>query len=101
MAQHIVRCLEWVRNFLAPHRGITRSHMPRAGRTFVVRPWGPPDLPTAGRRTPEPLIAGDATAMVRPYVVAEEQRQRRRDWLSATTGVDAAGPYWIHGEEVA
>ncbi|MET8677653.1 hypothetical protein ABZW18_08695 [Streptomyces sp. NPDC004647] len=104
MAEHIVHCLDWVRTVLTPHgpgcHWVTPwSHMPRAGRTFIVRAWDPPRLHGARRRPPEQPIAGDATVMVRPYVIADELR--RRDLVSAAMGGDAAGPYWIHREEVA
>ncbi|MFD8549329.1 hypothetical protein [Streptomyces sp. NPDC059649] len=49
----------------------------------------------------EPPLDGDATPLVRPYLVAHEQRERRQALLLATFGVDAPGPYWIHGVEVA
>jgi hypothetical protein len=38
--------------------------------------------------------------MVRPYLAAYEQRQRRRALVLATMGIDAPGPYVIHGMEV-
>ncbi|MDQ0749656.1 hypothetical protein QF034_003887 [Streptomyces africanus] len=38
---------------------------------------------------------------VRPYLIAHEQRQRRRELAMATLGQDMPGPYWIHGLEVA
>ncbi|MER6310665.1 hypothetical protein [Streptomyces sp. NPDC001657] len=49
----------------------------------------------------ETPIDGDASPLVRPYFVAHEQRERREALLLATLGVDAPGPYWIHGVEVA
>ncbi|WP_051798761.1 hypothetical protein [Streptomyces sp. NRRL S-337] len=49
----------------------------------------------------ETPLDGDASPLVRPYLVAHEQRERRKALLLATLGVDAPGPYWIHGVEVA
>jgi hypothetical protein len=107
MAQHIARCLAWVRDFLAlrtppgRHRAVPGAGSARTPRTVIVRAWDPPYLPWVRRTRAEERIDGDATAMVRPYLVAEEQRQRRRALLLATLGVDDPGPYWIHGVEVA
>ncbi|WP_310728593.1 hypothetical protein [Streptomyces sp. N2A] len=49
----------------------------------------------------ETPLDGDASPLVRPYLVAHEQRERRKALLLTTFGVDASGPYWIHGVEVA
>ncbi|MFI1728608.1 hypothetical protein ACH40E_05075 [Streptomyces acidicola] len=46
-------------------------------------------------------LDGDATRAVRPYVIAHEQRERRRELAMAAVGLDMPGPYWIHGLEVA
>ncbi|MCZ0987927.1 hypothetical protein [Streptomyces diastatochromogenes] len=45
----------------------------------------------------------DATAAraVRPYVIAHEQQEWRRELALASLGQDMPGPYWIHGLEVA
>lgn len=120
MAEHMVRCLAGVRAFLASRtRGGDRV-APAAGpsctartvhtvRTVIVRPRNPPYLPFPPARrgwAGEP-IDGDATALVRPYLVAAEQRQqrqrrqRRRALALATLGIDDPGPYRIHGVEVA
>jgi hypothetical protein len=106
MAEHIARCLEWVRDLLASrdpghHRAALRIHPSRTARTVIVRAWGPPYLATVRRRRAEEPIDGDATAMVRPYLVAYEQEQRRCELLLATMGLDGPGSYWIHGVEVA
>lgn len=45
-------------------------------------------------------IDGRATALVRPYLLTPEQRQRRRALRLATYGIDV-GPRRIHGMEVA
>lgn len=42
-----------------------------------------------------------ATRSVRPYLIAHEQQQRRRELALAALGLDMPGPYWIHGLEVA
>ncbi|MCQ4042446.1 hypothetical protein ACFOSC_16450 [Streptantibioticus rubrisoli] len=49
------------------------------------------------------LLDGEALPIVRPYVLAHEQRQqrqRRRALMLATMGVDV-GPHTILGVEVA
>lgn len=49
-----------------------------------------------------PVLRGEDTVMVRPYLVAHERRQRARRralWLAAY-GVDI-GPRLVHGAEVA
>ncbi|MEU0085625.1 hypothetical protein [Streptomyces sp. NPDC006274] len=46
-------------------------------------------------------LDGNASALVRPYLTAHEQGERRAALLLATLGIDAPGPYWIHGAEVA
>jgi hypothetical protein len=77
---------------------------PRYG-VLVHRPWDPPYLPgrePGVRRKPkhsEPL-PGEASALVRPYVIAHEQRVRRRELALAALGQDMPGPMWIHGVEV-
>ncbi|MEU6000196.1 hypothetical protein ABZ837_20515 [Streptomyces sp. NPDC047197] len=47
------------------------------------------------------LLVGEASPLVRPYLTAHEQRGRRRELMLATLGLDAPGPCWIHGVEVA
>ncbi|GAU66412.1 hypothetical protein SSP35_03_00600 [Streptomyces sp. NBRC 110611] len=80
MAEPIARCLAWVRFLLNP----------RTRRCSMGR-----------RRWSEEMIDGDRSPLVRPYVVAYEQCRRRDELLPATFGVDAPGPYVIHGVEVA
>ncbi|UGY92018.1 hypothetical protein [Streptomyces gobiensis] len=46
-------------------------------RPVVVVSWDPPYLPWAPRGRSEDFIDGDATVMVRPYLVAYEQQERR------------------------
>ncbi|MBT2491780.1 hypothetical protein J7E96_25275 [Streptomyces sp. ISL-96] len=46
------------------------------------------------------FAGGRATAMVRPYLLAAEQRQRRRALWLAMYGIDV-GPRRIHGVAVA
>ncbi|MEV1019931.1 hypothetical protein [Streptomyces sp. NPDC050264] len=61
----------------------------------VPRPW-----PTSPRRPEHVLDAGESR-LVRPYVVAAEQADRRAELLLADLGYDGPGPYVIHGLEVA
>jgi hypothetical protein len=68
----------------------------------------PPAVVVAERSDPVPLLRGEDTALVRPYVLAHEasreevrrQRARRRTLWLAVHGVDL-GPRVIHGVEVA
>jgi hypothetical protein len=79
MAEFIARCRAWVRAFLAQDQG---RAAPADHRTYIARPWAPPDLPTTRHhQRPEQLIDGDATALVRPYLLLED-------------------PYWIPVAEV-
>lgn len=89
----------WVRLLLIPHPAYAPPATP-APRT----PVGPE--PSATPRSLYGLeallpLAGEATRAVRPYLTAHEQTSRRRELLLATFGLDAPGPCWIHGMEVA
>lgn len=100
MNDFIARALEWVRVLLAPvrgrHRAATGPVTPPARRRA---PHAEPRASRVPRMVGEP-IDGDATALVRPYLVAYEQWRRRRELLLALDGIDV-GPHWIHGVEVA
>ncbi|MEV0115097.1 hypothetical protein AB0H77_17880 [Streptomyces sp. NPDC050844] len=97
MTDLIRRLTAWVRLLLIPH--------PAYAATTPAPPTPPgPQLPTPRSRYGlEALLplAGEATRSVRPYLTAHEQRSRRRELVLATLGLDAPGPYWIHGVEVA
>ncbi|MFI6376956.1 hypothetical protein [Streptomyces sp. NPDC050546] len=62
-------------------------------------------LPT--HRSPyraDALIDGSSTLAVRPYLVAHEQQQQRRqrsESALATVEFPTAGPYWPHSVEAA
>jgi hypothetical protein len=113
MAQHIARCLAWVRALLTlrspgRHRASSGTSPLRTTRTVTVRPWHPPYFSPIPRRDFEEPIDGlekpifdDASALVRPYVVAAEQWKRQRTLLLATSGADGQEPYLTHGVEVA
>lgn len=45
-------------------------------------------------------LDGDASALVRPYLVQCERQQRRRALELALDGYDVPGPLWIHGVPV-
>lgn len=83
-----------------------RAHEPRtaSGLRLVRRPWGPPYVPV--RHGPRgagfdwgPVIDADSQPLVRPYLVAYEQQQRRRALELALDGIDV-GPCVIHGVPV-
>ncbi|MER6995255.1 hypothetical protein [Streptomyces sp. NPDC000410] len=83
---------------LKPHKAPRPSLPPRPHQEAAP-------LPT--HRSPygigpaSPLLDAEAGKLVRPYLTAHEQRARRRELVLATLGLDAPGPYWIHGLEVA
>jgi hypothetical protein len=96
-----VRFLEWVMALLAPARGRHRASQapaPALVGPTVARRLRTTQIPP--RMVGEP-IDGDATALVRPYLAAYEQRERRTALLLALDGIDMPGPVWIHGVEVA
>lgn len=104
MAKTIARIFESLLRLLLPARG---RHRPSGALSDVkcaeVSTLRPACVP--GER--EGVLRGEDTALVRPYVLTPEERQRRRSpygrrrtlWL-ATSGL-AAGPSWIHGLEAA
>lgn len=52
------------------------------------------------RRAPaDPVLLDDPSPVVRPYLVAHEQQERRTALALALDGVDV-GPWVIHGHEV-
>lgn len=76
----------------------------RAGQQLSpppARPVTPPrPRPRPGPYAIDTPIDGRATAMVRPYLLTPEQRQRRRALWLATYGIDV-GPCRIHSMEMA
>ncbi|MFE2010287.1 hypothetical protein [Streptomyces sp. NPDC059491] len=66
----------------------------------------PTDVSPVPGRPPEPVLRGEDSPLVRPYLLAHEQRERARRqrarrrvlWL-AVHGIDI-GPRLIHGVEV-
>jgi len=129
MEDLIRRCLGWVRTLLAPpgngrHRA--RPSFPSAGEAIrsVPRPVGVPPMPLVTSRTrrragvrvrvttravPLPTSRrwwradepadGDRSPLVRPYLIAYEQYERRRALALALDGIDV-GPSVIHGVRV-
>jgi hypothetical protein len=98
MSHAIAWIFESLLRLLLPARGRHRSpELSQAVRTM--------DTPTV--RLPRvPVLRGADIGLVRPYLVAHEQRQeqrqqraRRRALVLATYGVDI-GPCRIHGTEV-
>ncbi|MEV7382110.1 hypothetical protein [Streptomyces lydicus] len=103
MTNATARLLIPLLRLLFPGRGCHRS----AGALPVARREDAPTL--ALPRFPvrqAGLLRGEDVALIRPYVLAPEERQERRVqrgrrrslWL-AVHGYDA-GPRWIHGVEV-
>ncbi|MFI1736743.1 hypothetical protein [Streptomyces sioyaensis] len=104
MAKNIAKIFESLLRLLLPARG---RHRP-SGSLPAVRCAEAPTLRPArvlGER--EGLLRGEDAALIRPYVLTPEERQkrraeyeRRRTLLFATCGLDT-GPRWIHGLEAA
>lgn len=101
MTDLIRRLTTWTRLLLIP-------------RPAYAAPAPAPPTPTPTPTNPEPPtprslygldallpLAGETARLVRPYLTAHEQRSRRRELALATLGLDAPGPCWIHGMEVA
>lgn len=96
MTDPIGRFAAWVSRLLTP-RGAHRRTSPPVLLAPSTPP--PPRTPLPAHRSPYGLddsapLDGTAARSVRPYVTAREQRLRRRELVMA-------GPYWIHGMEVA
>ncbi|MGW7079068.1 hypothetical protein [Streptomyces sp. NPDC054866] len=102
MTDLIHRLITWTRHLLAPgpaYAATTPQPQPLAPELAT-----PPTPPTPRSRYGLDALLplpGEAIRLVRPYLTAHEQLSRRRELLLATFGVDAPGPYWIHGMEVA
>ncbi|MGW5868965.1 hypothetical protein ACWFRJ_43255 [Streptomyces sp. NPDC055239] len=104
----IDRIATWARLLLQPH-GAHRRGGGSGTPPGVTRPASIPAAPATPalltQRSPYGLdpgpLPGEASPLVRPYLTAHEQRRRRRELVLATLGLDAPGPYWIHGMEVA
>lgn len=104
MTQNIARLVAPLLRLLLPARGRHRSF----GCLPTVRSEDAPTLVLArvsGGR--ERLLRGENTALIRPYALTPEERQkrrleygRRRVPLFATYGADA-GPRCMHGPEAA
>ncbi|MFF8912033.1 hypothetical protein ACF08M_01590 [Streptomyces sp. NPDC015032] len=88
---------------------LLRLLRPAQGRHRPTEPYPtapPPDVcPTLDRR-PDPMLRGEDSPLVRPYLVAHERceevrlrRARRRTLWLAVHGIDI-GPRPIHGIEV-
>lgn len=63
---------------------LLRLLLPPPGRHRVVgtHPDEPRAVATAGRLAREPVVRGEDTVMVRPYLVVHERKQRvRRSWF--------------------
>ncbi|MGW3392518.1 hypothetical protein [Streptomyces hydrogenans] len=97
---HCIACIfESLLRLLWPAR---ECHRPPA-----EPPAAPPiAVPSVPGRPPEPILRGEDSPLVRPYLLAHEQRERARRqrarrralWL-AVHGIDI-GPRLIHGVEV-
>lgn len=99
MTDLIRRLATWVGLLLfPPGKEPVRAPVP----PVVAWPIQPMTLPR--HRSPYGLDTPlDATAAkaVRPYLIAHEQQEWRRELALAALGQDMPGPYWIHGLEVA
>lgn len=64
-----------MRSLRARLRGIRAHPAP----TVTYQPQRPPRQPLPLRRHPESPLDGDATLLVRPYLLAHEHREARRE----------------------
>jgi hypothetical protein len=107
MTDFIARLFEPLLRLMWPapgrHRSTGAPATPRADVRPAVVPVVRESVP------PVPLLRGEDTPLVRPYLVVHEQRQReearrqrggRRELWLAVHGIDL-GPRVIHGIEVA
>ncbi|MGW0861127.1 hypothetical protein [Streptomyces sp. NPDC002611] len=101
MTDLICRFLTWAGLLAFPRSGCRRpAHPPRSWSADTSPERAP--LPT--HRSPygtDTVLDGTATVAVRPYLVAHEQRQRRRELATAALRPDMPGSYWHEGTEVA
>ncbi|WP_328769684.1 hypothetical protein [Streptomyces sp. NBC_00286] len=98
----LIRRLAARLGLLPTPRGTHRVRPPHLAPSTA--PPQPLEMRLPAHRSPYGLdtpLDATATRPVRPYVIAHEQRSRRRELALATLGLDAPGPYWIHGTEVA
>lgn len=103
MLERIRRLTAWVRGISRTAGASSRAAGApenRPPRRFVIQPCNPPHSPYArGRALREKVVDGDAVPLVRPYLVAYEQEERRTALALALDGVDV-GPWIIHGVRV-
>ncbi|MDG9716729.1 hypothetical protein [Streptomyces sp. DH24] len=106
MPHHLARLLEPLLRVLLPGNG-------RRRRSGVVRGGAHRRCPGSSGQRPRPVhraghepLAGEDNVLVRPYLVAHEQRAaarrspaRRRALVVAVRGIDV-GPRGVHGVEV-
>ncbi|WP_216589798.1 hypothetical protein [Streptomyces brasiliscabiei] len=104
MLDPIRRIALWLRLLFAPGTGRRRAGG-RFGLVATPASWTDTDpTPLPVHRSPyglDEVFDGAQTVAVRPYLVAHEQRLRRRELAMAAMGMDVPGPCWIHGVEVA
>ncbi|UGY93932.1 hypothetical protein [Streptomyces gobiensis] len=113
MSEAICLLYLWFKMLFSSGSGSHRSRSgsrPRAvvpaPRTPLVRTAACPASPPLRRATRLPYgrhmepLDGDAVAMVRPYVVVQEQEDRRRALELALDGVDVPESVWVHGVQV-
>ncbi|MET7859493.1 hypothetical protein ABZS81_20155 [Streptomyces sp. NPDC005318] len=94
MTDLIDRLTTWLKTLSSSH---APARHPNGEPSAQPAPPPPPHRP----HTLDAPLDGNASALVRPYLTAHEQRQRRRALFLATIGLDDEGPYRIHGMEVA
>lgn len=102
MTDLVRRLIVWVGLMAAPrgrHRRAASPPLPS-----FASPTFPADAPLPAHRSPygmDALIDGAAIVAVRPYLVAHEQGQRRREAVVLAAQLSARQPHWPQGVEVA
>ena len=105
MTDHIRCALAWLRALagrtVPPRPGADPSPGTRATPPVTSAPRLPrtPRLPRHAAPRSAPYVDGGASPLVRPYLVAYEQQERRTALSLALDGIDV-GPWVIHGVTV-
>lgn len=101
----LIHTLAWLapatgqrRRGISPARSTSTTRRTVSGLRLTIRALNPPHNP-AGHRPIPPPPARKPDPLVRPYLLAHEQHQRRTALALALDGIDI-GPPVIHGHRI-